>query len=120
VCPATAGVTPRRLGASRPPRIIRAVCHGSIGVGQRSAGYTTGPATGEAIGGTASDGRSAQLGVNSGDTASIYGARESEVVQKMERIGGGPLASAINICAGKGLDAAIADSRNTDLARRDR
>lgn len=38
----------------------------------------------------------------------------------MERIGGGMLASAINIYAGKGLDAAIADSRNTDLARRDR
>jgi len=43
-------------------------------------------------------------------------ARDSELVQKMERMGGGPLASSINIYAGKGLDAAIADSRNTDLA----
>jgi hypothetical protein len=81
-----------------------------------SSSYTPGPSTGEAIGGTASDGRPVQLGVSSGDAASIYGARDSEQVQRMERVGGGPLASSINIYAGRGLDAAIADSRNTNLA----
>jgi RHS repeat-associated protein len=81
-----------------------------------SGSYTPGPATGEAVGGIASDGRPAQLGVSAGDAASIYGARDSELVSKMERMGGGPLASSINIYAGKGLDAAIADARNPDLA----